>query len=449
MLESIVHHDMKIQQTKERKVMKKKFKKLIALGLVGAMSATMLVGCGGKEKSEGGSKDGKTVLTMACWDDNQVKAMKQIGEAYTKANPNVTIEPQVTTWTEYWTKLEASVTGGDAADIMWVNILHAEEYAEAGILKDLTEVGKNLDLEANFPSELVKGYTVDGKLYAVPKDFDTNAVFYNKDIFDKAGVAYPTDGMTFEDFAAKCKELKAAGLDEGVFPTAVNRNSGQTTYYASIFANDGYLLNEDKTKPGWDLPETIAGIQPWLDLVTEGYSPNLQQMSDTTPDAMFGGGKLAMYLAGDYMIPEFAKTLDVSKFDCVKQPSYNGKQTGIINGLGYAVSETTKNEKEALKFVEYLGGEEAMKIQGEDGTVISARTDAQKYFTDTNKDLNLKVFLEDLDQARVFDHCKITSELSTVEKALDDAWTGTKTLEEVCKTISEKEQPLLDKMNGK
>lgn len=425
----------------------KKWKKTIAFGLCCVMALGALTGCGG-EKSE--KKDGKTTLTMACWDSQQAPVMKKMGEAYTKENPNVEIDVQVTTWTEYWTKLEASVTGGEPADIVWLNVLHLEEYVDAGILKDLTKVGEAIDVKGNYPEALVDAYTVDGKLYAIPKDFDTNGVFYNKEIFDKAGVEYPTDGMTFEDFVAKCQELKDAGLDEGVYPTAVNRNSGQTTYYSSIDANGGYVLSEDKTKSGWGEQATIDAIAPWLKIVQDGLSPNLQQMSDTSPDAMFGAGKLAMYLAGNYMIPEFASTLDIKNIDVVQRPTFNGKSTDIINGLGYAVSEGTKHEEEAMKFVEWLGGEEAMKLQAEGGVVISARNDAQQLYLNAYPDMNLKIFLDDLDQTKLFDFCKITSELSTIEKTyLDQAWSGDMSLEDACKKIAEEEQPLLDKMNGK
>lgn len=208
--------------------MKKNLKKLVALGLVATTGTTLLAGCGGSDK--GGSKDGKVELVMSVWDSDQEPVMKQMAEAYSKENPNVTVKTQLTTWNEYWTKLEASATGGSAPDIITMNVLHVEEYADAGILMDLTDAEKESDLKVhdNFPAPLVDGYTVEGKLYGIPKDFDTNAVFYNKEIFDQAGVAYPTDGWTFEDFRKTCEDLQAAGLPDGVYPTAINRNSGQT-----------------------------------------------------------------------------------------------------------------------------------------------------------------------------------------------------------------------------
>jgi len=226
--------------------MRKNIKKLAAVGLTAVLGAGLLAGCGGDGKSSGGSKDGKVELVMSVWDSDQQPVMEKMAEAYNKEHPNVHVTTQLTTWSEYWTKLEASATGRSAPDIITMNVLHVEEYADAGILLDLTDAEKESDLKVNenFPAPLVDGYTVDGKLYGIPKDFDTNAVFYNKEIFDKAGVEYPSDNMTFEDFKAKCEELKNAGLPEGTYPTAVNRNSGQTTYDASVFANGGYFLSE-------------------------------------------------------------------------------------------------------------------------------------------------------------------------------------------------------------
>lgn len=180
--------------------MKKNLKKLVALGLVATTGTTLLAGCGGSDK--GGSKDGKVELVMSVWDSDQEPVMKQMAEAYSKENPNVTVKTQLTTWNEYWTKLEASATGGSAPDIITMNVLHVEEYADAGILMDLTDAEKESDLKVhdNFPAPLVDGYTVEGKLYGIPKDFDTNAVFYNKEmkISEKLVKTYKQQGFRTE-----------------------------------------------------------------------------------------------------------------------------------------------------------------------------------------------------------------------------------------------------------
>ncbi len=426
--------------------MKNKSKKLLALGMAAVLGVTAFAGCGSKDSAG----DGKVELVMSVWDTDQEPVMKEMAAKYTESHPNVVIKTQLSPWSEYWTKLEASATGSAAPDIITMNVLHVEEYAEAGILMDLTDAEAKSDLHAkdNFPAPLLEGYTVDGKLYGIPKDFDTNAIFYNKEIFDAANVAYPEDGMTFEQFRAKCEELKAV-LPEGVYPTAIARNSGQTTYNGSIYANGGYVLNEDNTKSGWDDPKTIGGVQPWLDLVLDGLSPSLEQLADTDPDSMFQGGRLAMYLSGNYMIPSFNKTLE-GKFGIAQRPSVNGKFTDIINGLAFSVSANTKHPEEATDFVLWLGSKEAQEIQGKSGTVISARNDCQALYLDTHKDLNLQIFLDNVKDSQLLPHCKVTSELGNVSKDFfDQAWRGEISLTEAGKLVAEAQNAVLDKMNGK
>ena len=428
--------------------MKNTFKKAITLGLAAVLSLSVFAGCGGSKDS--GSADGKVELVMSVWDTDQEPVMKEMCAKYTESHPNVTIKTQLSPWSEYWTKLEASATGSAAPDIITMNVLHVEEYAEAGILMDLTEAEAASDLHAaeNFPAPLLNGYTVDGKLYGIPKDFDTNAIFYNKELFDAAGVEYPKDGMTIEEFHDLCVELKAK-LPEGCYPTAINHNSGQTTYNGSIYANGGYVLNADNTKSGWDDPKTIGGVQPWLDLVLEGLSPTLEQMADTDPDSMFQGGRLAMYLSGNYMIPSYNKTLE-GKFGIAQRPSVNGKFTDIINGLAFSVSANTPHPEEAKEFALWLGSKEAQEIQGKSGTVISARNDCQAFYLETYPDLNLQIFLDNVADSELLPHCKVTSELGTVSKEFfQQAWRGEITLTEAGKLAAEAQNAVLDKMNSK
>lgn len=428
--------------------MKKNLKRLAALGLCVAMGSTMLVGCGGK-KDGGKDKGGKVELTMAVWDSDQQPVMEEMGKKYTESHPNVTVKTQLTTWNEYWTKLEAAASGGATADIITMNVLHVEEYARAGILQDLTEAEAKSDLKVheNFPAPLVEGYTVDGKLYGIPKDFDTNAVFYNKEIFDKAGVAYPSaDGWTFDEFKATAEALKAA-LPEDVYACPVNRNSGQNTYDATIFANGGYTYNNVDKESGYDLPETIGGVQPWLDFVLEGLSPSLETMVNIEPDAMFQGGKAAMILAGNYMIPQYKDSLG-DKFAVAPRPLFNNTKSDIINGLAFSVSANTKHPEEATDFALWLGSKEAQEIQGKSGTVISARNDCQEFYLDTHPELDLQIFLDNVEGSHLLPHCEATSKIGSVTKPwTEKAWKGEITLEEAFTSMKPEVDAILAESN--
>ena len=427
--------------------MKKNLRKLVALGLTAAMGMALLTGCGEK-KEETKTKDGKTKLTVGLWDEKQRESMDEMIAAYTKTHEDVEIEIQTTPYKggEYWTKLEASATGGTAPDIFWINVLHAESYYEGGILKDLTEAAEELDLEANFPEALVNAYNMDGKQIAVPKDFDTNALWYNKDIFDKAGVDYPTDDWTYDDLVATAKQLKDAGLDEGVWPFACPVDF-QTWYYPTVYAAGGWILNEDKTESGYEDPKTQEGIQCWIDMVEAGLSPTAASLSETTPDTLFGGGQLAMTLAGSYMTSEYLTNDALTgKIDLVEFPEFNGVEPNVINGLGYAVYEGTKNEEAAVEFAIWLGGEEAMKIQGEAGAVISARNDAQHFFADSNKDVNLAAYTNHADIANPLPVFENAAELYDLEaNKIKVAYAGEMSLAEVCKELKVEADALLNK----
>ena len=191
--------------------MKKNMRKVAALGLCVALGATMLTACGGsKGKSASG---GKTELNFGIWDENQRPAMEKMVKAYEKENSDVKINIQLTPYKggEYWTKLEAAASGGKAPDVFWLNVLHLDSYVEGGILDDLTDKIKDSDIKDSYSETLVNNYVRDKKNYAVPKDFDTNALWYNKEIFDKCGVPYPTDDMSYDDLVATAKALKDSG----------------------------------------------------------------------------------------------------------------------------------------------------------------------------------------------------------------------------------------------
>jgi len=434
--------------------MKKNIKKLAALGLTAVMCIGVLAGCGGKNKGGESSGDGdgtgsgKTRLTVGIWDEKQKPALEEMIEKYTAAHEDVEITVQTTPYKggEYWTKLEAAATGGTAPDIFWINVLHAESYYEGGILKDLSAAASEMDIAANYPEALVSAYNFDGKQIAVPKDFDTNALWYNKEIFDKAGVAYPTDDWTYEDLTETARQLKEAGLDEGVWPFACPVDF-QTWYYPTVFAAGGWILNDDKTETGYEDPKTQEGIQCWIDMIDEGLSPTAASLSETTSDTLFGSGQLAMNLAGSYMTPEYLSNDALTgKIDLVEFPEFNGVEPNVINGLGYAVYEGTKNEAAAVEFATWLGGEEAMKIQGESGTVISARNDAQHYFAESNTDINLAAYTNHAGIASPLPVCTDAAELYDLEaNKIKLAYAGDMTLADACKDLKQEADALIQK----
>ena len=147
--------------------------------------------------------------------------MEALAAAYHEKHPNVTIEVQISTWSEYWTKLEAMANSNSLPDIFWMHTNEFSKYAEAGMLADLTDLYADEDPDYyhnNFPANLVENFTYEDKIYGVMKDVDTIGLVYNKDIFDEAGVSYPDDTWTWDDLVEASETIhEKTGKYDGVY----------------------------------------------------------------------------------------------------------------------------------------------------------------------------------------------------------------------------------------
>ena len=191
--------------------------------LLASAAAAVLAACGqnadGQEKESSGSeKKSDGVLSVMTWDDNQAKGLQKILDDFTKET-GIKAETGVVKWDEYWTMLDAGARGGTLPDVFWMHSNEAERYMTNGLLLDLTdkiESSDRIDL-ANYPEDIVKLYNNDNKQYAVPKDVDTIALWYNRKMFDEAGVEYPTAEWTWNDvFEAAKKLTKEDGSQYGL-----------------------------------------------------------------------------------------------------------------------------------------------------------------------------------------------------------------------------------------
>lgn len=266
-------------------------------------------------------------------------------------------------------------------------------------------------------------------------------------------------------FAAESfDEDYACRLTDGTIPTHKRWAGGQQSYLCATQAPhyvkrnfreieknqihlDGAYLDVFTCNEGdeYDDPKTQEGIQCWIDMYNEGLSPSASALSETTADAMFEGGQLAMNFAGSYMVPEYASNDAIKdKVDCVEIPTFNGKEDNCINGLGYAVFEGSKNKEAAEDFAIWLGSKEAQEIQGKTGVVISARTDAQKCFAEANSQYNLAAYTNHADEAYPLPVCTKAAELYDLEATeLQKAYNGEESLSDVCKSLTKQADKLL------
>ncbi|MFK4851011.1 ABC transporter substrate-binding protein [Microbacterium sp. ZW T6_19] len=412
------------------------------LGALAASAAALLAlsACSSSTGGDSGSADGDVTLSYAIWDENQKPAMEEIAKAFQKEHPNVTIDIQVTPYKEYFTKLQTAATGGSAADVFWMNGPNFQLYASNGQLAPLDDSG----IEASdYPRGLIDLYTYDGKLYGAPKDFDTVAVWYNKELFDAAGVAYPYEGWTWDDFTAAAAKLTDPA--KGQYGIAASQY-GQENYYNSIAQAGGEVISADGTTSGYGSPEALEGIELWTDLIESGSSPTAQQMTDTNPEDFFLSGKVAMFQNGSWAAIAYADNADIGgKVDVAPLPAGPDGNQSVIHGVGNVANAKSAHLEEAQAFAAFASGEEAAKIQAETGTVIPAFNGTQQAWVDALPQYDLQVYIDALDTAVPYPVSRNTSAWTSIEsEILSQVWSGAVTPKDGLKDLAEKMQAALD-----
>jgi multiple sugar transport system substrate-binding protein len=381
------------------------------LGLVVAACG----GGGGGSKASGGASG---TITLGFWDATFKPGYEQIVAAFEKTHPNIKVKLEVTPATQYWTKLEASVQSGQAPDLFWMNEPNFARYQNGGALAALPG---GFD-SSSFPAALMKSYAVGGKQYGLPWTAVTVGLWFNKKLFDAAHVKYPDDTWTWDDVQAAAKKLtdKAHGV-YGLAAPLVN----QETYYNTMLQAGGYVVSPDKPNSGWDTPQGISGLRFWTNLIADGASPSLQQMTDTTPDALFQSGKLAMLYGGTWHAGTFAAdpaTKDSA--DVTVLPKGQMRAT-TVEGASYVMYGKTKHQSAAWEFMQFLVSKQAQLIQAKTGIVVPARADAQQAWVDSLPQYHLQAFVDELAYAQPYPASADTPKWQDKEAGvLGPAWSG-------------------------
>ncbi len=421
--------------------------RIIALLLVVGL-AISLAACGGSTTTTGATttKAGETTasqttasgekvkLTFGIWDTYQKPGMEALAAAYTKINPNVSIEVQVTNWDEYWTKLEAAASGGDLPDLFWMHTNEFVKYASNGMLVDVTNLFQGVADAGydKFPAGLVANVTYDGKIYGVPKDWDTIGLAYNKELFDKAGLKYPDDTWTWDTLVEAAKTIKEK---TGIYGFAAPYDD-QQGFLNTVYQAGGFTVKNGVA--GYDQAGTKQGLQYWIDLQKKyNFSPTQESFADTDAGTLFQSGQVAMQFLGSWNITPYMDNKDIAgKFDIAILPKCPNPVSGegrasIYNGLAYATSTKGKNTAATLEFMKFLGTKDANVIHGQSGAAIPAYIGTSETWLTKFPQINLKAYTDMMAYGIQFPNSKTKSKWKTIEKdTIMEIYNGTMSLDD-------------------
>jgi len=351
-------------------------KRVISMLLATALVAALFAGCGKKE----GSSGDKVVLKWAIWDQATTQYWQDIKDAYEASHENVTIEMVDLGSTDYMTVL-ATELSGSGTDFDVVTIKDVPGYAtlvQKNAIIALDDYIKEDKVDLAKYAGATDQVIVDGKLYQLPFRNDFWVVFYNKDIFDKAGVAYPTNDMTFAEYDALARKVTKTTFGAQVYGTHYH-TWRSTVQLLGVLDGKHTILDGEYSflQPYYELvlnQEKDGVCRKYTDLKTEGLHYS----------AAFSGGDVAMMNQGSWFISTLITNIKSGEYDSklcgnwgiVKYPHAEGVEAGSTLGTitGLAVTSATDVADEAWDFVKWVSGEEGAKVMASSGNFPAIMT---------------------------------------------------------------------------
>lgn len=327
-----------------------KMKRFVAVGLTATMTAALFAGCG---KSEGGGeeKGGKVQLRFATWDDAELLDDQQ--ECVDKFNASqdkieVTLEAY---GNDFDKKLTASMGAGDAPDVMYM----WDYPTYAGALEPLDEriEAEGAEYKDNFYEALWPYNSKDDVVYGVPVSVVTSCLYYNKDIFDKAEVEYPTDDWTWADVEEASKAIQSK--TENVNGYEFGMKTLPYSFEMYLWSNGAAFVDEDgKLDGNINSDKSVEVFETFQKMEKDGAAYAAEK--GLTSDML--GGKSAMYIDGTWPMKQFDE--EGINYGIAQIPKFEGQDMSksVVNTCGIAISKDSKHKDEAWEFLKFWTGEE-------------------------------------------------------------------------------------------
>ena len=360
-----------------------KLKKLAAAGLAAALAcSTALVGCGssggsGSNKSADAGKSGGD-KEVVIWDyfetDAQKEMMQKLIDGFNESQDEYTASHVYVPFADYEKQLTLGVASGELPDIVIMDGCGMASFISMDLFGDISDADINWDEYMEGPMESTM---LDGKHYGIPFATNCTALFYNKDLFDAAGIAYPDENTTWDEFHEMAKALTKDGVT-GFGNAATNTDEGTFQCLQWLYTAGGSYTDIEDGKDAYTLMQ---------DMIADGsWSKECVNWTQSDVNNNFMAGNLAMQQNGPWQIPgieENAADLNYGVTTLPRKDANSEQATSILGGENMGVVKQD-NMDGAIAFLKYYDQTDvmvdAMKMYGSFPPKTEAANDS--YWTD-------------------------------------------------------------------
>ncbi len=337
---------------------------------------TTLTGCGGGGKE---ANNGKVTLKLAHYADQfETETVNKQIKAFMDDNPDIAVVAEPLTG-DFWQVLLTRMSSNSEPDVFYLEGYQFPRFQKAGKLLDISDALSAQD-KADFSKNLLDAFTEDEKLYAVPKDYNTLALFYNKDMFEEAGLEPP---KTWDELKTAAEKLTKDGKYGLSFQNEIQR-------FHPLAKSNGAEVMKNGT-PDFNSPEFIEAYEYLLSLYRAGVAVIPKDIGADWNGVAFARQDVAMTVEGYWMVQTLTETAPGLNFGVVPIP-YSKEPASLMFTVGYSASKNTKHPEEAKKLINYLTNYDMQKVFVESERALPSRLSNSKEFEEKNP--HLKPFLE-------------------------------------------------------
>ena len=273
-------------------------------------------------------------------------------EPFEAAHPDIKIEYEAVAFNQFWDKLATYVATGNAPDVIHMSVAYVYDYAKAGWLLNLEPYFRR-DLRASDffmePARAVRYPDMErGDLYAIPFGFVVTALFYNKDLFNRAGISFPDATWTWDHVRAAAKKLTLDTTGDGR-PDQWGFWSRPSYWMVDpvIHAFGGATISSDYQQVLLDRPESVAALRFLRDMIWEDRS--------APPPALWAGdlfqdGKVAMYVSTIASLDVYRRITNFD-WDVAMMPVGPARRVVRLWPDSFAIPTGSKHPEEAWAFI--------------------------------------------------------------------------------------------------
>jgi multiple sugar transport system substrate-binding protein len=370
-----------------------------------------------------------TITYMEWGDPAELDVWKAIVSDFEAANPTIKVDVQVSDWDSYWTKLKTLLAANTPPDVFAMDApLYLDYQSRDSLLNLQPYIDQNPGMLDGLFANTLDAYKTPQGYFGLPRDFQTIVVFYNKDMFDKAGVAYPKAGWTYDELRATAKALTKDTNGDGTidqFGYVIDPWDMEPGWSEILWAFGGDIISADHTKTLIGEPKARQAWQFLYDMMRVDKS-----MPDPNTTSQYGGdlflsGNAAMMAMGHWAVPSYSEA--TFKWDVVPMPAGPAGQATSVNSAGFVIGKDSAHPDAAFAFIKFVlsqAGQTRLAQMGFACPVLKSVA-ASPAFLQQKGSINQQIFIDSLAFAHMKPVFKGYDEwASAVGDGMTPVWNG-------------------------